>query len=474
MIISNFKCSLDSFRNYLRILLPLAGCQIAASFGRVYFLILMGRAGSTTSIAVYGLSLFFNSIFCSPFAKTTNEMAGVYFSTFFGAKKYEKVVEYFYKTLFVLGFIFAWLLILSIYSDSILIGIGIDSYLALKSGGLILKSMWFIPLVHLNNFIQTFLSSQKIHTHFNILSAISISITILAGYYFIIDQNMLEFGIVPAKLIAESFLFILNMILLFTESNQDCLKLPDFKILCDDLFVYVKRIFISVTSIFSESVCFNYNTYLAAMLHSVDQLAVWESWVSLSIIVFYVSIAVSNTVRTTVGHLIGGNKIKKAKEETQAYFCYTFIVVVFIGFFLFYFGRELALLYLGEPDLVDELVRCIRIYVLFLFPMMMFHPIFTIFRLLGLDYYFMVMIVGVFPGLMIIINTSLVFIFQMQVNGLVWGYCSCLTLMGVVFFHKLFWLVDWEKARTTDRSGMEQEFIYSVEMNQKTVSDQLI
>ena len=209
---------------------------------------------------------------------------------------------------------------------------------------------------------------------------------------------MLEFGIVPTKYIAESFLFILNKYF-YLKSNPDRLKLPDFKILCDDLFDYAKRIFISVTSIFSESICFNYNTYLAAMIHSVDQLAVWESWVSLSINVFYSSIAVSNTVRTTVGHLIGENKIKKAKEKTKAYFCYTFIVVLFIAFFLFYFGRELALLYLGDTDLVAELVGCISIYVLFLFPMIMFHPIFTIFRLLGLDYYFMVMIVVFFQGL---------------------------------------------------------------------------
>ena len=62
----------------------------------------------------------------------------------------------------------------------------------------------------------------------------------------------------------------------------------------------------------------------------------------------------------------------------------------------------------------------------------------------------------------------------MQVNGLVWGHCSCLTFMGIVFSHKLFWLIDWKKTSSTEKSEMEQELIYCVEGNQKTVSDQII
>lgn len=456
-----FYVSWESMKTYLTLLLPLMGSQIATSMASVLCLILIARSGSTESIAVFGLTTFFTSILCSPFVRTANEIGGIYFSTLFGAKKYEEISHYFYKTLFILFVIFIWLFVFSVYSTQLLTLIKIDPIIAERSGHLILQSMIFIPFQNLNAFIQTFLISQKINKHFNLISIFSLILTFVFGYIFIIKYEMLEFGIIPTKFIQEIFCFILNIILVYQESNRECFAWPGFERVFEGMASFIHKISLSVISLFSEQACFEFNTYLAALLHSVDDLAIWEAYVNLGFPYFCISLAIANTIRTQIGHLIGQGFYKRAREEMIACFFYTFILFIILDILMLSFGKQIAILFIGREDLVDTLVTCIQIYTVFLYPTLMFYPFFTVFRLLGLDYYFLYMIVCLFPVVCVLINTSLVFVFHLKVPGLVLGLGLSISFMCVFFARKVFWLFDWELDMPENRSMLELELLPS-------------
>ena len=116
---------------------------------------------------------------------------------------------------------------------------------------------------------------------------------------------MLEFGIILTKFIQEIFCFILNIIFVFQESNRECSAWPGFERVFKGMTSFIHKISLSVISLFSEQACFEFNTYLAALLHSVDDLAIWEAFINFGLPYFCISLAIANTIRTQIGHLIG-------------------------------------------------------------------------------------------------------------------------------------------------------------------------
>lgn len=444
MKIGNINLSSESFKEFLSTFLPWAAIQLANSVGPFASMIMIAQSGGPHSMAIIGLANLIIFLFYVPISQNIIELGGVYMSISFGAKKFDDFSNYMAKSLFSITVLYFIALILFYFADKIMIFAYIKADLAIPAGQLILQSMAYIIFMNLNTFVQTFLSSQQVHKFFNVISLISAITIVCTCYYFIIYCDMKEFGYVPAKLIQEAIVFVLYLALAFFESEKECFRWPDLKLLFVDFGVFLKRALISSISVMGESVSFEFNTYIAAAFLSVNEFAIWEAWAVCQIFSFLLGFAFGSTLRTNIGNLIGEKKIKKAKEESIAYFIYVLFLSIIITVFYWFLLDFVVKMFFVDPFLQNRLKKCFEAYLIFIYFYMIFFPIFTMFRLLRLEYYFLVMIAGVFPVLVIVINLSFVMFTTLGVAGIVYGHIICTVGISCVCLHKIFWIHDWE------------------------------
>lgn len=457
MVFLGLPISSKHFKKYLLTLLPLTLTQIAALISFLFPMIMVAQTGGPHSIAVIGLFNFLIFITYIPVSNTIIDVAGIYFATFYGAKKYSKLIDYVYKTLFtfLLEFIFSW--IIFYFASDIFIFIQIDPIIAVPAGKLLRYSMLYLPIYSLSGFLQGYLSSQHVHKFFDLISAISMASTITFCYYFIVHLKMVEYGYIPARFCQELIVFILYLILTFFYAKSECVGWPDFKILFVEYFTFLKRITISVISVLAEFLAFEFNTYLAALLHNVNEFAIWEAWAFSHGVSFFLSLAISSTIRRDIGHLMGAGNMKQAKEETIGYFIYTLVLSVVIGIIYWNLSHKMASLFFTDPYLIHRLANCLKIYITFIFFYMVFYPIFMVFRLLRLDNYFLIIIAIGFPIVIVVVNTAIFLYLGLGVIGLVIGHVISTTFICALCLRKVFLVHDWEHSEHVDINPEDEE-----------------
>jgi hypothetical protein len=180
------------------------------------------------------------------------------------------------------------------------------------------------------------------------------------------------------------------------------------------------------------------------------------------------SLGFSSVLRAHVGDLLGKGEVEEARRECIAYYFYTFICSQVMGMAMLIFAWPIAGLYMSDPDLRLRMVNEIYLYVVFLYFLMIFYPTFSVFRLLSLDLYFFKMIMLLYPVIVLVINTSMVYVFELGVAGLCLGNGLSCAVMVSIFLHKIFWDHDWLK--DTPRPMSQQEKLESELMEKRRVS----
>lgn len=459
MVFGNFHTSTQSLKKYLRTLIPLSAIQLAVAIGPFAAMIMIAQTGGPKSIGIMGLCNAFIFTVFMPITLTIIDVGGVYFSTNFGAKKYDDMIDYAYKTLLALFIVHIFWAILFYFSGPILVFIQVDPVIALPTGRLIWQSMFYLPFTNMNNFMMTYLSSQNVHKYFNRISLLSSFLTVSLCYYFIIKCDMVEMGFIPAKVIQESVISLVYLILVVFEAKKECIGWFNIKTLFIGFGKFAKRVTISVISVMGEYISFEVNTYLAALLHNINDFAIWGAWSNAQIIPFLLSFAISNTFRTNIGQLIGAQEMIKARNESIAYCLYTFVFAGIISVTYWIFLDDVAAMFFTDPILAARLTYYMKVYLLFLFWNTMFYPSFTLFRLLKLDHYFVIVIAGIFPVIVIVVNTLLCFYFKFYLSGLIFGHVLVSSFMCAFCLYKIFFLHDWESEMSTNPDMIESEVV---------------
>lgn len=455
----NFHFSANHFKKYLLTLIPLTLTQIATLASFLVPMMMIGRTGDTKSIAVIGLFNFLIFLTYIPVSTTIIDVSSIYFATFYGAKKYDKFIDYVYKTLLTFAIQFVASFILFYFSADIFILAKIDPEIAIPAGNLLIFSMFYLSIYSLSGFLQGYLSSQNVHKYFDLISVISMISTLFFCYYFIVHREMLEYGYIPARFCQEVIVFALYVILVYYEANPKCIGCPDFDILFVDFLSFFYRITISSVSVLAEFIAFEYNTYLAARLGNIDEFAVWEAWAFSQGVSFFLSQAVSSTIRKDIGHIIGSGNMRQAKEETIAYFVYTFIFGIVIEIFYWNFAPTMAAIFFKDPNTIERMTECLKIYIIFIYFYLIFYPIFMVFRLLKLDTDFLKIIAVIFPVLIVLVNTPIFLYTNTGVVGLVVGHILCTSVICVLCLIRIFWAHNWMLPENADTESLMIEMM---------------
>ena len=170
-----------------------------------------------------------------------------------------------------------------------------------------------------------------------------------------------------------------------------------------------------------------------------EDIAVWSAMANFTIIFYFLSLGFANTFRTIIGNLLGENKIKKAREELTVTFLYSGIMVAKLGSVLFGFAEQFAGIYMDGKSGFDKMLFGIRFYSCCIFGYLGLYPFFTVFRLLDMESFIM-LVSGLINPLFIISSTSLlVFYYQLGIRRLFAGYGLCSISIVLFFVWKTFW-----------------------------------
>ena len=454
-----FYASIPSFKRYLDTFIPLLTLEIAVSVPYVANSAFLGSLGDPEPIAIYGLSNFFLNVVMSPFMYGVIEVGGVMFAKKFGEKDYRGMINYFYKTVIAMIPVLCFYAFMAIYSDKFFWALGIEEPLASKSAYLVKMTLFYYPLSYFTYLLQTYLMSQNIQKQFMPLNLITIVLCLFFGKLFIVDLNYREVGIIPVKCILEVTNFIYVIAVMIKYGNRETLGVISIEEAKIGLDIFLKKVLCTSIGTFADHGTYEFNTFLVAQLKNVQHLAVYVSWTAITLVQYFICLAMNSTIRTNVGHILGSGSPRKAREEAIAYYFYSFCLAYIYAFCLAYFAYDIARIYINNEEIVPDLVKTLYIVCAFMFTAMMIYPTFGLLPLLNLEAYLMQMTVSVFIVLNAILSSTMCFVFGWGVIGVVLGHTLSVAVMVVLFLYKIFFNHDW-----TELNEMLDPLLESLEM----------
>ncbi len=156
---------------------------------------------------------------------------------------------------------------------------------------------------------------------------------------------MEELAFAYTKLIQEGTNFIMFLILLFTTAHKETLIKPKLMDTLKGLAKYLSSSLVNILGFYGDMISFEFNTYMAALLHNVNQIDVWVTFINYSALYYFTSIGISFAVRNLIGNEIGKGQIKKARQNSKAYFFYIFLISLFLMVLSNIYKKNIAMLY---------------------------------------------------------------------------------------------------------------------------------
>ena len=406
---------------------------------------MVGNLGSSLSIAVFGLSVTFISMFYSSILNPLTDTLSVFCTRYYGRKEYSKVAGGFWKvaiSLILLNVIFYYLVC---WSYGLMMALSIDEQVALFTSEMLFKSLPYLCIQSVNNALVSFMAVQGISEPFIYINTVSIFVVSTFGHYFIVKLNYNHIGYVYAKFIQEGVNLIIYVIILIRRINRETIQPPSFALIADDFRAFYTSLTKTVLCYYGEALGFEITTYFAALLHSVSELALYCTYVNFTYIVYIMACGIATPYRIGVGKLMGAGLYRKAKTLSQHYFIYSFPICILTTLIYVTFKYEIAYIYTGDELLASKLATIISLYCVMIYAGINFYSACAILRTLGFDDYILNLTTIGYPLLMAMFSYLFCFVFGLRVYGLVGGFIISKTVIYLTMMWKIYYQVDWSK-----------------------------
>lgn len=424
--------------------LSLIAYQLAIGLPFVICGVMIGILGDSFSLGVFGLgNTYINMIFNSILNGLTENL-GVHCSQLYAAKKYEKMGSYFWKGLASIFCLTAAFMISTFYSYDILTAIDVQDNVAYATSLLLQASIPYLFLQAINSLLVSYLASQSLTDSLVYINTLSIAVVFISAKLFILDWNMKEIGFAYTKLIQEAVNFCCYAYLLIKKADRNTLVKPGFALVVNGSWNYIKGLSITVLSFYGEFIGFEVNTYFAALLHDISELALWCTLINFSGIVFFISVGFSNAFRTFIGSMIGERKFTKARILSQHYLVYLGLFSMLAIVLLLVFRYQIGYLYTGDLMLSRRMADILVVYTLNVFPTLAFYSIASIYRLLGHDAFLFQMATIVYPIMVVISSYVFCFPMHLKVYGINLGFSLSKMVIVLYMIYRLYKKVDWK------------------------------
>ena len=306
-------------------------------------------------------------------------------------------------------------------------------------------TIYFLPLQALTQIFQTYCASQKITNPFIFSNLISIGISIYFGKLYIIDKGYAEIGFCYTRIIQETFNLVFAFIILIWRGNSETLIKPSLELIKDNFGSYFWYTTKTAISFYGECISFELNTYFAALLHDITELAAYVSIINAMIYVFFISIGFANTFRTNIGNTLGTGNINKARKDS---IIYTIIVALFSVVFIILiavFNNQIAVIYTGHNNATPIVATGILVYCFNIFPTFILYSQSSLLRYLNRNNLALQTTAILMPIIVLILSGFLAFKADLKTVGLIWGFFGSKLVAMLVFFYVIY-TVDWKNS----------------------------
>ena len=405
--------------------------------------IMIGTFGNTLYIAIFGLGRTFISVFYNSILAAVTETFGVSGSKLFSQKEYAQVGSLLWKTIINVGLLNLMNVVIAYHSYDLMIMLSIDEEVAYFTRWFLIGSTPYLVLQGLNTTFVAFLASQQLNQLFIYVNLGSILIMGGAGYYFIIALRFGHIGFIYAKIIQESISFVCYFWIICTQAYRDTLLFPTCSVIFNNYWAYFVTLSKTIFCFYGEYLGYEITVYFAALLHNINDLALFCSYINFSMFAWMISNGLGNTFRTVIGKLIGEKKYYEARRTSQHYFVYNFSIVIVITLTLLTFRYDLGYIYTGDEILMFEMGNLMPYYSFILYASIGYNSTLSIYRLMGLDNILLRVSTILYPTLILVACSFCCFVLKMRVPGLVVGIVFARNCAFIYLMRRLYRDVDW-------------------------------
>lgn len=419
----------------------LIGVQLTICFPLIICLIYIGRLGDPISLGAFGIAstcmnMIFNAVILG-----IQETFGVKAGLYFGKKDFCSLNKIFWKTIFLTTVLIILFSILSFYSSDLLILIKVQKEIAIPAGNLLVKSLPFLFFMGFNQVLQNMISIQNKSKYLIIMNILSIFLVLILAPIFIIKLGYREIGFAYTKLIQEFINFIYFLSVLYFKCEKRAIKKFSLSIF-QNFKNYLKELTITIMSFYGECISFEVNTYYAALLYNVDQLATWVTILNYGVIIYFCSIGLSFTVRNLISHKLA-QKDKNARKDCMVFIFYILFMSLIIIFLQIIFKDSLTSLFTKYYKIYPLVKKIFVIYSFNVFPTLVLYTLNTVLRVIEQNCFQFFINSFFLPVIIIFTSYFFCFYLDMGVIGLFWSCGICKSLVVVILFFMLFFKFSW-------------------------------
>ncbi len=436
--------------------LSLIAYQLSIGLPFIICCVMIGSLGDSFSLGVFALSNTFVNMFFGSILNGITENVGVYCSQLYATNQFSQMGSYFWKGMVSIAVLTVVFILLTSYSHSLLTLINVQENVAYSASVMLAASIPYLFLQGLNNLLVSYIASQSLTQPLIYINSLSIAVVLVCSKVFILDWKMKEIGFAYTKLVQESVNTVCYIYVLLQMGDRNTLVHPQIFILLRGFRSYLEKLSITVLSFYGEFIGFEINTYFAALLHDISELALWCTLISFSGIIFFISVGFSNAFRTFLGNLIGQGEYKKARTLSQHYIVYLGMFSVVLTVLLLVFRYQISYIYTGDHLLANRMADILVIYCFNVFPTLVFYSLGSIYRLLGQDQFLFKMTTVVYP--VMVVSSSFLFCFPMhlKVYGINLGFSLSKMAITSYMIYQLYWKIEWKPSDDGDKADGSQ------------------
>lgn len=431
--------------------------EVASGLPFLITFINIGHFGEAEPLAVYGLFNFFLNILLFPIAVAVVEVSGVMCAVRFGEKNTTGLAIELYRTIVTLAVFFVFMYISVLFSKNIFDAANVESWLAERASHLLLWGAPLFILIMTNRLAQAFLSAQNLVGYFFWPNIVSVFVAIVGLRVFVVNWEMKEWGLIPARFLQESVVSATSLWLLIKKVDRESMAFPGWNAIFNGYSIFIWKVFYSALGTVAEWATYEVNTFLAVQMRDLDQLAIFLAWTGISPIFYFIGYGFSTTIRVMIGHAIGEGHTLNARHNLVTI---TFYMAVFSAICTIVFlpnVRLVAFIFINNPVIAEPLTQTLIGLSFLLCGYIFFYPVFQVFRLIEEELFFIKMLLTYFVLTNTVLAWLLAFVFGLKALGLTIAHGFAAITTQIIFLYKIFWLHDWntnvvtkEKLRSID------------------------
>lgn len=422
----------------------LVGYQLTLCLPYVICSIFIGRLGSSLSLAAYGLTTTILNVGFHGILLGVQESLGVVCSRLYGAQMYRETWQYLWKSLLISFSLAALFHLFTLRSAELLMSIGIDMEVAMASQRLLKWSALSLYFQGAGQIASNFLSSQQITRPLLYLNFLSVALTYVLATFFFGLLGTDERGYAYTKICQEIFNMIYCMVVVMKHIDREYFEPPSIASIRNKLLDFLMLTGYTALAFYGEMIAFEINTYYAALLHNVDALAIWVTYINYTGLVYFASVGFGATVRNLVGSRIGERRIQEAKSESLLYFRLIGIFALVVIVLQLAYSENIARVFTKNEALVEGLQGNIKLYCISVFFTLITPGLNSLYRVVGKQTFMFYANVICYPLSTAIVNYFTCFVAGLGVLGINIGYIGCKVIVAIVLAIKLYWFIDWQ------------------------------